>query len=397
MSTTLSPLIPRQAAEWEPARVVLLCEPRLETLFALLQTSAANFLYPFSLAAGRREHQHFRRTLEALGIRVIDAREALVAAPLERLRAWARQAVTLQFDNSLDDASRAQSESQLQRAIEALDAEALVELLFLRPEVYLAANTLALDPTTQRSARHSVRPADSAYYVRDPLITTARGCAITRLQHAGRQVENTIAEHVLEALGIAPIYRVQPPGCLEGGDFIPCGDFVLQGQGLLTNAEGVRQCLEERVYGFVEVAVVEDPRRSMDEMHLDTYFAMLDRDLAACCETRLSGADEPLVHVYLPEGSPENFRYVLTRSTLFSRYLQEKGVRVIPFSKAEQERFAANGLLVGPRELLLPESVGAGFVARLQAAGVKTHLVPFDTLLGGYGGLHCASQVLVRS
>ncbi len=219
---------------------------------------------------------------------------------------------------------------------------------------------------------------------------------ITNLQHAGRQVENVIAEHVLEALGVSPIYRVQSPGCLEGGDFIPCGDFVLQGQGLLTNAEGIRQCLEHRVYGFVEVAVVEDPRCQMDEMHLDTYFAMLDHDLAVCCETRLGGAEEPVVHVYLPEGTPSDFRYVLTRSTLFSRYLQEKGVHVIPFSKHEQERFAANGLLVGPRDLILPDCVGAGFVARLQAASVTTRLIPFDALIGGYGGLHCASQVLTR-
>jgi len=189
---------------------------------------------------------------------------------------------------------------------------------------------------------------------------------------------------------------VQAPGTLEGGDFLPCGDFVLQGQGLLTNAEGVRQCLEHKVYGFVEVGVVKDQRNNMDEMHLDTYFAMLDKDLAACCDTRLKGEEEPLVDVYAPVGSPKKFSYQLARTVRFSEYLKEKGIRVIPFSKREQEDFAPNGLLVGPRQFIGVKQSGKSFERRLQKAGVQTQFISFDALTGGYGGPHCSSQVLVR-
>src|SRR6188474_1996485 len=84
---------PSQPAEWLPARVVLMCEPSIETLFAILQKDSANFLAPFSLAKACEEHRHYRATLEANGVTVIDVREALttpVAQP--HLRDWARQA-----------------------------------------------------------------------------------------------------------------------------------------------------------------------------------------------------------------------------------------------------------------------------------------------------------------
>ncbi len=243
------------------------------------------------------------------------------------------------------------------------------------------------------AARREYERLRSEGYVPAPV---RLGLGAVYLRLAERAAENDIAAHVLESLGVTPLYRVQPPGTLEGGDFIPCGDFVLQGQGLLTNEEGIRQCLEQRVYGYVEVAVVEDPRMDMDEMHLDTYFAVLDRDLAACVESRLDGDEEPTVKIYQPQGSPADYTYVLTRTTLFSRYLREKGIHVIPLSKAEQRDFAANGLLLAPRRLIAVTRAGDAFLERLSAAGVNVQALAFDALTGGYGGPHCSTQVLVR-
>ncbi|MCS6774457.1 MAG: arginine deiminase family protein [Anaerolineae bacterium] len=378
---------PEQVAEWLPARFVLLCEPRLETLFALLNIESASFLHPFDLGQGQSEHRTYRRLLELLGVQVLDLREVLMCAPIERLRDWARQAVHIEGET---ETQRERGTALLESTLRVLDAGSLVDLLFLRPSISVAASASGL------RARFAVSPVHSAYYTRDPLITTARGCVVTRLADADRQPENDLAAYALEVLGVKPVLRVQAPGTLEGGDFIPCGDFVLQGQGLFTNADGVKQCLEARAYGFVEVAVVEDPRCQIDEMHLDTYFAALDRDLALCCETRLSGAEEPVVHIYQPEGCPEDFRYVLTRSTLFSRYLEEKGIQVIPISKQEQLRYGTNGLLLAPRRWIGVAEAGEALVERLRAHGVEVHLVSYAALGGGYGGLHCSSQVLVR-
>lgn len=389
-------IVASQPAEWLPARVVLMCEPNIETLFAILQKDSANFLAPFSLAKGREEHRHYRATLEAHGVTVIDVREALISAPAADLQRWARAAIQIKFDEALTLDETGELQANLQTSIESLDPKSLADIILLRPALHVRHNDDPVDRSVKFRTRYEITPANNAYFTRDPLITTGAGCVITRLRVPVRGVENDIAECVLQSLGITPLFRVQAPGTLEGGDFIPCGAFVLQGQGLLTNAEGVRQCLEHRAYGRVEVAVVRDPRMNMDEMHLDTYFAMLDKDLATCVDTRLSGEEEPEVDVYLPAGDDMNYKHTFTRTLPFSSYLREKGIRVIPFSKHEQDNFAANGLLVAPRKLIGVTRAGASFEQRLHDAGVETCFIPFDALTGGYGGPHCSSQVLVR-
>jgi len=325
---------------------------------------------------------------------VIDLRALLAQANRAALIAWARQATALDFDPALRAEERAEVQAQLEAGLQMLDADSLVDVLMLRPTLHVAHSADALDPTTRYSTRFSLAPL-SPHYVRDTLMTTSAGVVITRLKLASRSAENELAAYALEVLGIQPIYRVQPPGTLEGGDFIPCGDFVFQGQGLLTNEEGVRQCLEHGVYGHVEVAVVETPAQGMDEMHLDTYFAMLDRDLAICLDDRLAGDAEPAVRVYLPQGT-RTVTYTLARTVLFSRYLAEKGIQVIPISKAEQALFAANVLTIGPRKVIAAKQAGAAFFQRLRGFGVDVYPVDFEALSGGYGGPHCASQVLLR-
>lgn len=396
----LNKITPSQPAEWLPARVVMLCEPRLETLYSILQTDSSNFLNPFSLAQAQEEHRHYRRVLEERGVLVFDIREALReggSAGLRNLRAWAREAITLAVDPAISQKDKTALEAKLKKSLAALDAGSLVDVILMRPTMRIAYNADPVDPTTRFTTRFELTDPPSCYYTRDPLITTAKGVVITRLRLGKRKPENDIVEHALKQIGIKPIYRVQAPGTLEGGDFMPCGDFVLQGQGLLTNAEGVRQCLERKVYGFVEVGVVRDERNNMDEMHLDTYFAMLDKDLAACCDTRLRGDEEPLVDVYAPVGNARAFSYQLSRTVKFSAYLKEKGITVIPFSKREQENFAPNGLLVAPRQFIGVTRAGKPFEKRLQKAGVQTQFISFDALTGGYGGPHCSSQALVRN
>src|SRR5262245_9872231 len=77
MAEAVVRLTPGQVAEWLPAKVVLLCAPNIETLFAILQTDSANFLYPFSLARARAEHVAYRRALQDAGAQVVELRDAL--------------------------------------------------------------------------------------------------------------------------------------------------------------------------------------------------------------------------------------------------------------------------------------------------------------------------------
>lgn len=400
MSHPPDTLRPSQAAEWGRARVVLVCEPGMETLFDLLQPNAANFLRPFSLAQAQAEHRAFRRRLEANGVRVIDLRQALANGAdvndeaRARLESWAGQCVRLDTTALAADEA-AMAAADLAASLATLDPAALVDLILLAPTIRLAPNPEPLDPTTRFLARYELS-GGSAYYLRDPLFTTRNGVVIGRLRLDKRRRENDLAAFALAQLGVPPIYRVQAPGFVEGGDFIPAGDFVLQGQGLLSDEDGVGQCLEQRLYGYVEVAVVRDPRGQMDEMHLDTYFALLGPDLCLLCETRLHTADEPEVDVHRPDGAPDNFRYRLTRTLPLSRYLNEKDIRILTFSEEESKNFAPNGLLLDPNHWLGVRQAGPDLFERLQCHGVDAIPIDFAALTGGYGGPHCSTQVLVR-
>ena len=392
---------PSQRAEWLPLQVVIVCEPNIETLFALIETQSSNFLRPFSLEEGRAEHRAFRERLEQTGVKVYDLRELLTLGcdmpgpPLDRLKGWAKNAVHHVFDPRLTIDDLRAVQSGFRETLKAMDPPSLAQLILLRPSLFIAPNSEALDPTSRFTTRFEINPAHNAYYVRDPMMTTMAGCVIGRLTLEPRQVENEIMEYALTQLGIRPIYRVQAPGHLEGGDFFPCGDFVLQGQGLMTDAEGIRQCLEHQVYGFTEVAVVIDPLSGMDEMHLDTYFTILDKNLCAICEDR-SGANEPVVTIYQPEGTPSSFLYRKRETLHFKDYLRSKGFRVLSFSKEEQQNYAANSLMLSPSRLMGVRGSGERFAQILKGEGVKIDWLNYNALGGGYGGPHCSSQILLR-
>ncbi|MCR4428200.1 MAG: arginine deiminase family protein [Caldiserica bacterium] len=395
-------IYPKQAAEWERARVVLLSQPDIETLFALLETNSANFLYPFDLEQAKREHREFREALESLGIKVIDLREALARyskkkeGNLESLRIFAGKSLRYEFSEEISPEDRDLLLKNKEKIIQTFDPQVLAQLIILRPKCRIRYNPNALDPTSRFISQFEVEPANNLYFMRDGLITTSKGCVIGNLTLEVRKVENEIVEFALTQMGINPIYRVRPPGNLEGGDFLPAGDFVLQGQGLLTNEEGVNQLLEHKVYGFLEVAVVKDPRSQMDEMHLDTYFNFLSRDKAILCEDRLKRDDQPEVELWVPEGTREDFQYRKKKTLPFPRFLEEKGFKIIPFSKEEQERFAPNFLLVGENRLIGVKGAGKSFWRRLEKEGVEATLIDFEALTGGYGGPHCMSQVILR-
>jgi arginine deiminase len=391
--TSPGPIVAAQPAEWLPATTILLCEPGIETLFAVLETDAANFLHPFNLLKGRTEHRRFRDLLQSRGAQVIDLREALThgtGSDRDRLRRWAREALTYEAPAVTPRELTSLAEHR-EATIEALDPGSLADIVMLRPVITLRSTIGQLDPTSRYSARYTVRPADNSYFMRDPMITTARGTVVGRLRLDARAPENDIVYHALEQLGIEPICRVCLPGYLEGGDFIPCGSFVLQGQGSFTNPDGVEQLLTAGAYGEVEVAVVRDPRARMDKMHLDAYFSVFGPDLCAICDDRL-GDQQPSVDVW----EPQDGSYSFVGSRPFLEYLDAQGMEVITFTKAEQDRRAANGLLTAEKQYIGDRQAGDRYQRLLEQCGVEAEWIEFEQLAGGYGGPRCSSQVISR-
>lgn len=402
----MEPIRPSQPAEWDRARVAVLCEPNVETLFAILETNSANFLRPFDLRKAREEHRKFRETLGSFGVKVIDIREALVSGTipgeegfsqgkLNKLREFAFKSVKYVFDDDIRPEHRQMLLENLRRAINEMHPTVLADIVILRPRIHISYNPNALDPTTMFISDYAVEPANNLYFQRDGMLTTAEGIVIGNFTLDVRKVENDVVEFALSQLGIKPIYRVREPGHAEGGDFMPAGDFVLQGQGLLTDEEGVRQMLDHGVYGNVEVAVVKDPRPQMEEMHLDTYMNFLGKDLVLLSEDRMTPENEPVVDIYEP--IPEDrIRYRLRSQMKLTQYLRDKSFEIFTITLEEQENFAPNFLLIDDRKLIGVAQAGQEFADRLRSAGIDATMLDFSALTGGYGGPHCMSQVILR-
>jgi len=392
---------PSQPAEWEKARVVLLCQPNIETLFAILETNSANFLFPFDLKKAIEEHRNFRRKLEEFGAKVYDLREMLTydcpnsEENIERLRKFAFNSVKYSFKQEISADDRKFLLENLKKTIEVLSPEVLADIIILRPVINISYNPNALDPTTRFISSYCVEPANNLYFMRDGMLTTKEGIVIGNFTLDVRKVENDIVMAALKQMDIEPILRVQEPGHAEGGDFMPAGDFVLQGQGLLTDEMGVKQMLEHGVYGDVEVGIVMDPKPAMEEMHLDTYFNFLGRNIALLSEDRMKEGNEPIVEVYEPVAESK-IRYVKKGRTTLRKYLLEKGFEIFPISLEEQRNFAPNFLLLEDKRLIGVAQAGQAFAERLKDWNIKAELLDFSALTGGYGGPHCMSQVIVR-
>lgn len=391
-----------QPAEWGRAEVVLLCQPALETLFAILETNSANFLYPFDLKKAVEEHRNYRRKLEEFGAKVYDLREMLVHKCVEgvgeenlrRLRDFAFKSVKYAF-RGISEEDEDFLLSNLRRTIETLSPEVLADVTILRPIVSISYNPRALDPTTRFLSSYCLEPANNLYFMRDGMLTTKEGAVVGNFTLDVRKVENDIVELALRQIGVEPIYRVREPGHAEGGDFMPAGDFALQGVGLLTDEDGAKQMLENGVYGNVEVGLVRDPNPGMEEMHLDTYFNFLGRDLALLSEDRMIEGREPVVEVFEPVAE-DKVRYVKKGKSPLKDYLVEKGFEIFPITVEEQRNFAPNFLLLEDRRLIGVAQAGESFAERLKQWNVKAELLDFSALTGGYGGPHCMSQVILR-
>jgi arginine deiminase len=394
---------PSQPAEWEKARVVLLCQPSIETLFAILETNSANFLFPFDLRKAIEEHRNFRRKLEEFGVKVYDLREMLISgcsdSPLEenikKLREFALNSVKYSFDKSISAEDREFLLKNLRKTIEVLSPDVLADIIILRPVINISYNPHALDPTTRFLSSYCVEPANNLYFMRDGMLTTREGIVIGNFTLDVRKIENDIVDLALRQMGIEPILRVREPGHAEGGDFMPAGDFVLQGQGLLTDENGVNQMLEHGVYGNVEVGIVMDPNPAMEEMHLDTYFNFLGKSIALLSEDRMKEGREPIVEVYEPVAE-SRVKYIKKYRTTLRKYLEDKGFEIFPISLEEQRNFAPNFLLLEDRRLIGVAQAGQDFAERLKKWNIRAELLDFSALTGGYGGPHCMSQVIVR-
>lgn len=402
-------------AEWQQAKTVVVHTPGTEIFFGLAHPAAALFERPFSLAGARREHRAFICLMADNGIKVMRLTDILLAgavdaagdslpgAALNELRALAMESLRYRT-KGLPKKLAASQEQYRKEVIQTLHPYQLVVIILEQPVITLASTGRQ---NTGLKASYSSEPLMNLYFMRDQVITTAKGLVIGHFNAAQREPETKIARFAYKKIGITPVYEVTGKARLEGGDFIPAGDTAFIGQGLRTNAEAIRQLLDASVFGVKRVAVVKDSWKNQDQMHLDTYFNIIDETLAVIVADRIDQRDasgkvlkaadpakQSLIDLYeLIDGSYRKAGSNIPFQTFLER---DMGMKLIPVSNADQLKYGINFLALGKKKILAIDGVSNDYKQRLAAEGVDASWMDFSNLTGGYGAAHCTTQVLRR-
>jgi len=383
--------------------------PGDEIFMGVLHPEAALYEKPFSLKIADSQHLKYIDRLRKRGAEVwrvvdvllkgtVDEKGRTTPSPeLNALREFAGE--SLKFDSSaIKEPEKSRQKKYKEEILSKLTPYELIKTILQRPTIHLHQT----DKNTGMRATYEVNPVMNLYFLRDQMITTAKGVVIAKLNSVQRAPETRIIKFVLKKMGITPIYEVKGAGRLEGGDYFSAGEVALIGQGLRTNAEGVKQLLENRVFGTPHVAVVIDSWKNQEEMHLDTYFNIISDKLAVLIDFRMDipGREPELkgistkVDVYRLD--KEGYKLVI-RDRDFQQYLEKDlGYKIIPVSRKDQNLYGVNFLTVAPDKILGIDGVSKEYKDTLKENGVDALWMDFGELTKGYGAAHCTTQVLLR-
>jgi arginine deiminase len=277
-------------AEWDKATAILMHTPGQELFDGVIHPSAGLFENYFDVDKAAAEHRGYIKALENNGIKVYTVEQLLNEAPIEKLRVHAMNALTYDVSN-MPNASVVENNNYRLQVINEMSRADLIRCILLQPTVTLYST----DNNTGVEAVYTHQPLMNLYFTRDQSVTTPRGHIICQMNSTQRAPETSIISICYEQMGVKPILRIVNEGRLEGGDYIPAGDVSFIGCGMRTNIEAIKQIMDADAFGHDTVAVVNDHKWWQMQMHLDTYFNIIDKDLCTLVESRL----------YAKEGDPE--------------------------------------------------------------------------------------------
>ncbi len=409
-------------AEWDRLKSVALHRPSFETFFGVLDPKSSLYERTFDRKAAEAEHYKFAEALSMFGIRVYMLEESIEKA--SRKDSFRKELEALAYSSIRYAGRNTESRKLVYEQMESYSPSDLLMISELKPEIRKAG---------ARSEFVVREPLSNLYFMRDQQVTTPGGIIIGRMSKPQRAPETRITSLFFKSLGISHMIPEYKNGTLEGGDYMPCGEFALIGIGDRTNEAGAKKLMDS-LKGFDEVALVEQPRHPlmvngfdpMLDMHLDTYFNILADGLAVGQPELLKLAG---VKVFLKSGN--GFEKIPESTNLYD-YITSKGFAIIGLSMLEQASFGSNFLCLGKDRIVsvdckpVAEKVVRAFshIARSDAkyARISARLkseyskgmynfpnretekrfgidyLPIDlsNLTGGYGGAHCMSCVIER-
>jgi arginine deiminase len=258
----------------------------------------------------------------------------------------------------------------------------------------------------------SVVPKNNLFFMRDQQITGDKGIILGNMSKSARKGENLITKLAFEALGAHIEYEVTGSGTLEGGDFIPCGDYALIGCGSRTNKEAIKQILENQAVGYERVIVVNTPKAKdvgldglddMDIMHLDTYFNFAGKG-------NVVAFTEVVKKAKLEEYVKTDNGYVLNTAgpkegKMLWDFLENKGYNIIGITQAEQKNYAINILTVDENTVIVSDvykkaphlDSAKDYLERFTSKGLNVVPIDMRNITDGYGCIHCMTCPLERT
>ena len=379
-------------SEWDYARAILMHTPGEELFDGVIHPYAGLFEYYFDVDKAAEEHQGYIAALENNGIKVYTVKELLNEVPIEKLRECAKRTLTYDTSN-MQEMSPEKSEEYREYVISEMSRADLIRCILLRPTVMLRSS----DTNTGFEALYSHSPLMNLYFTRDQSITTPRGHIISYMNSTQRAYETEIISLCYEQLGVKPILTITGEGRLEGGDYLRGGDISYIGCGMRTNMEAIQQIMDADAFGHDTIAVVNDHKWWQMQMHLDTYFNIIDKDLCTLVESRYYAkeGDPEWVTVDLYTRKKGEKEYRLSKSGIpFVKFLKQRGFTIIPIKLEDELHYANNFLTIAPRHIMAVGNQSEELQEAFAKHGVKVEWIPLETLIKGYGAAHCMTQVI---
>ena len=142
--------------------------------------------------------------------------------------------------------------------------------------------------------------------------------------------------------------------------------------------------------------VVRDNWLEQEQMHLDTYFNCIDRDLVTLSANRYKAGPDSSQYLTVDVYERKDGRYSRTvEGACFVDFLEKTlGVKVIPISRPDELNYANNYLTIGPRRIMAVAGQSQELQQALAAHGVDVTWIPLPNLTRGYGAAHCMTQIL---
>ena len=381
-------------AEWSKAGDILMHTPGQELFNGVIHPSAGLFEDYFDVDKAAEEHRGYIEMLENNGIRVHTVMDILQQVGIDSLRSLASS--VLVYDIScIPDEDAAAMEQYRKDVLQKMSRNDLIRCILLQPTVRLSRT----DNNTGYEAQYIQNPLMNLYFTRDQSITTPRGHVICNMNSSQRTPETKIIELCYNHLGLKPILRIDGDGRLEGGDYLPAGNVSFIGCGMRTNDEGIRQMMEADAFGHDTVVVVRDHKLWQMQMHLDTHFNIIDRDLCTMVRSRLEAmpGDPEYGTCDIWARQPGTKAYTLWKQDQpFVEYIRSRGFEIIPIDYDDEMHYANNFLTIAPRHIMAVGEQSEQLQQRFSDAGVNVEWIPLESLIDGYGAAHCMTQVLQR-